>query len=86
MALTPNDIDVLIHFCVCPARHERQDAPAVKESINKFILDGLLRFSSSNSSGYEGTEKGKVHLEQLCKLPYPVRAWVDSNGNLIGKG
>jgi hypothetical protein len=52
----------------------------------KFIGAGLLQSSSGNPSGYEGTEKGKAHLEQLCNLPYPVLAWVDANGNLIGKG
>jgi len=85
MALTPNDIDVLIHFCVCSGRHEWQDTPAVKESIQKFLNDGLLGFSS-NPSGYEITKKGKAHLEQLCNLPYPVQAWVDASGNLISKG
>lgn len=81
--LTPNDIDVLIHFCVCPAPHERQDAPAVREAIQKFCDEGLLKHEPLNRSEYSATEKGRAHLAQLCNMPYPTQAWVDANGKVI---
>lgn len=80
--LTPNDIDVLIHFCVCPAPHERQGAPAVRESIAMFVAAGILEPSESRS-GYQGTERGLAHLKQLCSIPYPTMSWVDVTGMVI---
>lgn len=82
--LTPNDLDVLIHFCVCPAPHERQSAPAVQESIKMFVDSGLLELSCGlTRNGYIATEKGHAHLRQLCSIQFPSQAWVDTGGNII---
>ena len=81
--MTPNDIEVLIHFCTSHAKHPREDAPAVIEAIDSFYENGLIEPCKERDSGYQATERGMLHLNQLCKVPWPRKAWVDANNNII---
>jgi len=75
--MTPNDIEVLLHHYVSPRVHERIDAPAVVESIEQFIKDGLMVASSQGDSGYGVTDKGIFLVKMLCSTPVPVESFID---------
>lgn len=80
--MTPNDIEVLIHYHVCPAPFPRIDAPAVIGAIKMLIENGLMVGAISNNS-LGTTDKGAAHVRQLCNLPFPVESWADSQGQII---
>ena len=40
--LTPNELEILIHYHVCNLQHPRFDAPAVQEAIDKFMTMGVF--------------------------------------------
>lgn len=70
--MTPNDIDVLLHYNSSPAEHPRISAPAVKDAIHRFVRAGVFEADTKNL-----TEKGRVLVEMLCATPMPVQVWVD---------
>lgn len=74
--MTPNDIEVILHFYCCPAPHPRIDAPAVESSIRQFIAAGLLEANPKSNSGYTVTDGGKMLIDAICDIPFPVRQWV----------
>ena len=80
---TPNDIEILIHYHCCPSEHPRADAPAVKEAIAQFLVDGILVKSESYDNSYDTTAKGCAWLKCILSVEYPKQAWVDSNGSII---
>ena len=82
--MTPNDIDVLLHCYTSPEPHPRQDAPAVRESIQWFLTEGLIQ-PEKDRGVYSTTDRGAAHVRQLCALPWPKPAWVDEQGNIIGE-
>lgn len=79
--MTPNDIDILIHYHCSSSRHDRFDAPTVQESLIWMVEDDLLEFCSPDS--YRTTEKGKAHVRQLCNLPLPKSVFIDGHGDII---
>lgn len=78
---TPNDIEILIHCYTCPAPHPRIEAGAVQETIKRFVSDGIIE--QCGEEFYHTTEKGKAWLESILQVPYPTRAWVDKDNNII---
>lgn len=78
--MTPNAIEILIHCHVCPLPHPRKDAPAVRDELQSLRTNGLIEESDG---GYQTTERGRAHIEQLCNTPWPVRAWIGADGNVI---
>jgi len=81
--MTPNGIEVLIHCHVCPLPHPRKDAPAVAEELQSLELNGLIEPEPGSDGGYRTTDRGRAHIEQLCRTAWPVQAWFDANGNRI---
>ncbi len=79
--MTPNDIDVLIHYHTSPGLHPRHDAPAVFEACCMFVKDGI--FEQRDGEGYSTTPRGCALMEVLCATPYPVEVWVDGSGKVI---
>ena len=71
--LTPNELEILIHYHVCNLQHPRFDAPAVQEAINKFMTMGV--FTQRNK--YYLTKKGKIWLNMILKTPCPECVFVD---------
>jgi len=72
--LTPNGLEILIHYHVCNFQHPRFDAPAVQEAIDKFIaLDVLKRITNQ----YYLTRKGKVWLQMILETPCPEPIFID---------
>jgi hypothetical protein len=84
--MTPNDIEILIHYTVCPSEHLRKTAPAVQESAEKFIELGIFErrdHTEDSTSSYIATNKGRALLQILCNTPMPEEAWIDQNQNII---
>jgi len=76
--LTPNELEILIHYHVCNLQHPRFDAPAVQEAINKFIgLDVLKRVTNQ----YYLTRKGKVWMYMILETPCPEPIFTDPRTN-----
>lgn len=76
--MTPSDIEILIHYHVSQEVHPRIHAPAIQESIDRFIAWGILEPDT-----HKTTEKGHALIATLCNTEMPRQAWVDSNNNLI---
>ena len=74
MRTTPNDLDVLLHCYISPEKHPRSYAPAVEEAIRNFIVDSIL-LPTDQEGIFTVTEKGKVWLEMILDVPYPVQRW-----------
>lgn len=76
--MSPNDIEVLLHYHCSHSVHPRIDAPAVQGAIRQFVDARLLIQLSGGPSAdvYETTEGGKMLVEQLCAVPFPVLKWV----------
>lgn len=77
-AMTPSDIEVLIHCHVTMVPHPRQSAPAVQSALDRFERDGLIqRLTPDGLEGYSTTQRGVVLMKMLCETPYPQQQWVD---------
>lgn len=79
--MTPNDIDVLLHYHVNPNPHPRIGAHAVRDSINWFVHEGIFKVLSG--SLYATTDRGKALVIKLCSVDLPKLAWVDENNTVI---
>lgn len=75
---TPNDIDILIHYHVSASPHPRINAPAVQETLKRYVADGILVAKEGNY--YDTTVRGKAWVEMILKTPYPRLVWVDDKG------
>lgn len=79
--MTPNDIDILLHYYCSNTEHERIEAPAVRESIQDFLREGILRQRepeerSLYGATYTTTDRGQMLIRALCSVPYPEQRWV----------
>jgi DNA-binding PadR family transcriptional regulator len=81
--MTPNDIEILIHYYVSPNPHPRIDAGAVKQAVQAFVKDGIFIEADGDKSGYSVTDKGKAWLATILNVPYPKKIWVDGRGNKV---
>ncbi len=82
--MTPNDIEILIHYHSCPEPHPRIHAPAVEDSIRNFLADGILELRKTDKEDtFRTTEKGRAWLQMILDTPYPTLVWVDEKGNKI---
>lgn len=80
--MTPNDIDVLLHYHVSSAAHPRITSSAVQDSIEMLIADEMLVKNEKNGL-IDTTARGKAHVRQLCNLPYPTQVFVNAQGEQI---
>ena len=80
--MTPNDLEILIHYYVSIVPHPRLNTPEIQHSIEKFVSDGIFKlYVIGNKTRI--TEKGKAWLKTILSVPYPQKVWVDENGNVI---
>ena len=83
--ITPNDLEILIH-CYCrPEEHPRISAPAVQETIKRFMEDGIIK-RDQNNEYFITTGKGTAWLRSILSVPYPTQVWIDKDGNVIYDG
>lgn len=73
--MTPNEIDVLVHYHCKGDPHPRINAIAVKGAVEMFIKIGILEPNGVNH--YDLTERGAKLLKMLCETPFPEKKWVD---------
>ena len=78
--MTPNEIEVLIHYHTSRTAHPRLNAPAVQAAVRMFEQTGI--FEQDNGI-YHTTDRGKALVQVLCNTPFPREAWVDENGIVI---
>ena len=78
--MTPNDIEILIHYHVSPAPHPRISAPAVESATLMLQEHGLIHLVDGS---YRTTDRGSAHVQQLCELDFPRAAWVSAAGEVI---
>ncbi len=83
--MTPNDIEVLLHYHSMAVVHPRFDAPAVQQAIMNFRRHELMVIDFEDGSGHSLTAKGRALVTMLCKTPFPVRveAYTDPRTNEI---
>lgn len=74
--MTPNEIEVLIHYHVSPEPHPRVDSGAVQYALDMFVENGIITYNGQRGY-YETTDRGKALVEALCNTPFPVERWVD---------
>ena len=79
--MTPNDIEVLLHYHTSQTPHPREDAPAVKEATKRFVCMGLIELVDGKH--YITTDRGDAFIKVLCGTPLPTQAWIDGYGNII---
>lgn len=75
--MTPNDVDVLIHYAVSGTNHERAHAPAVIETTMRYLRDGIFGATDDFESGYRLTDRGEKFLQMILDTPYPEMEWLD---------
>lgn len=73
--MTPNDVEILLHFHCSGIPHPRASAPAVRESIARFIDAGAL--THGGPAGYMTTAKGDAWVQMICDTPEPIHMYVD---------
>lgn len=89
MSISPINLQVLLHYLYMnedyPIRKDLMEwTPAVKDSIRKFIRQGLLKETKSIKPEllplYEMTDKGKVYINAIMEavdtVPLPIQGWV----------
>ena len=74
--MTPNDIEILLHFYTTPEPHERMDALAVKEAIESFLERKILVYDNGDAR-FHVTGKGEKLVHMLCETPDPIQRWLD---------
>ena len=77
--VTPLHLEIVMHYYTRACDMENLDAPAVHEYIRDLLNIGMLEniknYAGSQSS-YQTTERGKVWLEYLLKVPFPIQKWI----------
>lgn len=73
MRISPNHLDVPLHFYVSPEAHPRAHAPAVQQAIADWIEMGML---DTKAGGSPTTEKAHAWIEHILRTPLPVSNWV----------
>ena len=81
--MTPNDIEILIHYHCSRAPFPRINAPASQDAIEMFCKENILKIEDAENNVYETTPKGKALVELLCRTEFPRSIFVDKDGNEI---
>ena len=85
--MTLLEIEIMLHYyCRCDDyRGGDLSAPAVKSALTNFVDNEFLEFRpaavdetfrvASDEPAYKITERGRVYVEALKKVPWPVKSW-----------
>lgn len=82
--MTPFEIGILLHYATTPGDHPlMSDPPPIwRETINRFIADGLLARDESGAAAYAATDKLRAYTDALQRVPLPVQVWVTPNDRI----
>ena len=76
---TPLHLTILFHH-LGQRQHYTPDTDTSREYLKDLIAAGLVEMDMSGPGhpmfNYNATEKGRAHIENLCKVPLPVKKWV----------
>ena len=90
--MTPNDIEVLLHYYVNPKEHPKKASNAVSGSILKSLREGIFKYvdyvpapavGHAGDAAFKVTERGCALIKILQNVEYPILAWLDGKGNII---
>jgi hypothetical protein len=77
--MTPLEIEILMHYCTRGKDYRDGDfsAPAVREAIDNFVREGVIKPSYDARTGmaYAATDRARVFLDYICALPLPDQVW-----------
>lgn len=79
--MTPYEIEILLHHTFSQDPFPRNGALLYVPTVDSLCANGLLR--KMDGGHYEATDRGKAHIKQLCRTPWPIQAWVDKDGKEI---
>jgi hypothetical protein len=82
--MTPLHIKMLFHYHAVAEpyamRHpEHANSAAVEEYRNDLLSANLIEPSDNSGSGFTTTERGRVYVDAICSVPWPVQKWVMPN-------
>lgn len=82
--MSPYEIKLLLDIYCIVNWFEGRDEPILPETIDKFEDDGLITVPKDYRKS-KLTQKGRMHVIQLCNLLYPIEktVWLDALGNKI---
>ena len=82
ISLSPCDIDVLLHHHTSPSPHDSAEFPAIKESVEWFVANGVLKRDGEGI--LRTTPMGCAFVKSICSTQLPVHAWKNpTTGELI---
>ena len=76
--MTPFEIDILLHYATKGDDHPLMfnPPPIWRETIARFLADGLLKVGAGLSVAYVATDRLIVYANALQKVPLPIQVWV----------
>ncbi len=75
--MSPLEVSILIHYHCFPGDFRDGDfsAPAVREAIDYFVAQGMLRTPTHRRTYYEATDGCSMYVKQICSVPLPSLKW-----------
>jgi hypothetical protein len=95
-AMSPLCIEILLHYHCCAADYRNGDhsAPAVKEALDWFLSEDLIRHEGFKpewegnmlKARYALTSRGRAFVEYLQMIPLPTASWTFADVALPSPG
>lgn len=78
MKMTPLHLMLLLHYTVRYDEWPDIESKTNREYLDNLADEGLLDRVQGQiiRRSYRPTDKGKAHVEALCRLPIPVAKWI----------
>ena len=80
--LSPLEIEMLIHFRCYFDPFPNLQCIAPQGALRKLIDMDLITVGSGGRE-YVTTERGRLHVQQLCSLRIPQATWIGHDGTVI---
>ena len=81
--MTPNAIEILLHCHCSQEPHPRRQAPAVAQELHSLFANGLIEPLPEGGGRCRTTLRGRLHVQQLCNLPWPVSVFMGADGKVL---
>lgn len=75
--MSPLQVSILIHYHCFPSDYRDGDfsAPAVREAIDWFVSESMLKHSDKVDQLYEPTGGCHAYVNKICEVELPVLVW-----------